>query len=818
MRTLTSSIAALLLAIAANAPAADLAVLPAPGGDDSGNGSGERPFATIARALARAGSGDTIHLARGAVYRESGLEFRAGLALKADGPADKAPPLITASVKIDGLKPWTKNAKVLTAKVAGPILDCYADGRWLTPARYPNSGWMRAATGSTPAAILDPERAKAPGAAAGRWKGAQAHWRRWSWWWETRPIVDDDGAGRLALGPDNRFQDDFTGVGSAFYVDGCLAELDAPGEWCWDAGALYVYPPADAEATALIEAVPAAAKECAVSGATLDGVGFARFGPLALRIGGRSVVANCLFQDIGDTAIRSDWNGAGSQVRGCAFRDVRNVGISWNEDPKDAGGTVIERCEFERIGMAFGQGGSGAWHASGIVLYNGKPVTVRLNRMMDVGYCGVILGFEGNVIERNVLVRCMGSLNDGAAIYANTNASVIRENIVLDTVGNLETSHPWYPLGHGIWLEFLKDFHDAKVVGNTVFGSGGNGLFLTNNFHCEVRENVFAGNRISALHLSGDKGRAQGHVIADNVLAALSPARRIRLVEPVASGWGGDFVRCIDFEDGFDYGTMTGTTLIAPPATPLVACRQQRWNDAAWAKDRTWADAGARIVRAQSLLLINDTVEPFEFAVPGGGWSDLAGRPATKVAVPPFRSVVVVRPDESTQPPYLTASGADYRAASLHGDAKAVDVAAKKPREAAVARPALSAKPRPEAWKRYVDQLRARTATLAGGRSPAKFRYSALNGVVTVTAVTGDSATLKLGDDAGGGEISARLFAAIKVDDARALALDAQRKDDPGQHALAAFFARCAGDNLGYQQHLERCADLAAEVEGSFEP
>src|SRR5207302_1121564 len=123
-----------------------------------------------ARALTRAASGDTIHLARGAVYRESGIEFREGVTVKADGAADRPAPIITASVKVDGLKPWAKNAKVLTAKVAGPILECYAAGRFLTLARYPNTGWLRAGKGSSPTAIADPQRGKAAGAAAGRWK------------------------------------------------------------------------------------------------------------------------------------------------------------------------------------------------------------------------------------------------------------------------------------------------------------------------------------------------------------------------------------------------------------------------------------------------------------------------------------------------------------------------------------------------------------------------------------------------------------------------------------------------------------------------
>jgi hypothetical protein len=81
----------------------------------------------------------------------------------------------------------------LTAQLDKRVLECYVDGRFLLMARYPKQGWLRAQKGSTPDLIIAPERAKEPGAAAGRWKGAQVRWRRWSWWWETRPITDDDG-------------------------------------------------------------------------------------------------------------------------------------------------------------------------------------------------------------------------------------------------------------------------------------------------------------------------------------------------------------------------------------------------------------------------------------------------------------------------------------------------------------------------------------------------------------------------------------------------------------------------------------------------
>ncbi|MBA3936876.1 MAG: right-handed parallel beta-helix repeat-containing protein, partial [Planctomycetes bacterium] len=623
-----------LLLLGAHAVAADHAVLP-----DAADGSG----GALVAAAARAGSADRLILARGGVYRvPDGLEFRAGVTVAADGPAALPPPLLTTSVVVPALTPWAKNAKVLTAKVDRPVLECYVGGRFLIQARYPNHGWLRAQKGSTPDLLVV---ADAGVTGTARWSGAQVRWRRWSWWWETRPITADDGKGQLTLGADGRFADGFTGIGSAFCIDNCLAELDAPGEWVWDraSSTLYVYPPEDAAPRAPVEVV-LDTKGFQCSGATLDGIAFGRIAGTALRVGRKSVVTGCTFSDIGADAISATFDAGGTRIAGCTFRDVRNVAVTWIENQAGPGGTVIEGNRFERIGMQFGYGGSGAWHAAGVIIMAGKGVVVRGNRFVDIGYAGVLLGAAGQVVERNVLVRCMGSLNDGAAIYANCSESVIRDNIVLDCIGNLDTSHPWYPLGHGIWPEFLSDFHDQVITGNTVFGCGGNGLFLTNNYHCRVADNVFVGNRAAGLHLSGKKN-VQDNTFTGNVLGAMDPPRLMHLIENIPADWkGSDSARCIEAEDGTQYGRMSGTTLVASPSLPLVTMGGRRADDAAsWQQFGAWADAGARVERATILLLINDTEREHAFPTPAGGWSLCAGGAAGKtIRVAPFRSAVLV--------------------------------------------------------------------------------------------------------------------------------------------------------------------------------
>ncbi|HEX3132687.1 MAG TPA: hypothetical protein VHX44_03780, partial [Planctomycetota bacterium] len=62
-------------------------------GQPGGNGSRERPFASLTDAIKRAGNGDTIYVLRGHTYREPmGLDFHSGVTVTAVGPADEPAP------------------------------------------------------------------------------------------------------------------------------------------------------------------------------------------------------------------------------------------------------------------------------------------------------------------------------------------------------------------------------------------------------------------------------------------------------------------------------------------------------------------------------------------------------------------------------------------------------------------------------------------------------------------------------------------------------------------------------------------------------
>lgn len=651
-----------LLLLAGALPAADWHV--APGGSDVAAGSVAAPLATLAGAIGRSASGDRILLARGGTFRQSAVVIPAGRTVDAYGTGEL--PLLTASIVVAPTGTWASNAAVSTAAVGAMVVACWIDGTFAPLARWPDSGWLFTDATTTSDAIIDAGLSARPGVAAGRWTGAQVRWRRWSWWFESRPISGQPSTTRLDLGAANKFADPNTGIGSGYFIDNDLDELDAAREWFWGGGTLYAYLPGGAST---IEVATTTAG-IACNGATLRNLRFARFAGTALSVNAPSLIEDCRFDEIEDTAIAGSWNAMGSTVRRCVFRDVRNTAIAWNENPAGAGGTVLERNAMVRIGMQPGYGGSGSWHAAAVVVTNAKALTLRLNQVVDVGYCGIILGSPGQRVERNVFVRCMSTLNDGAAIYANCDDSIVRENIVLDTIGDTSTSHPWWPLGQGIWMEFLNDFKNWDVSYNTVSGSNGNGIYMGDTYTSTIDGNVVIDSRTAGVRLDHE-GVAQGHGMAGNTFAVVAPTRRLARTERLEFPGSVEAPSCVYSQSGVDYGAMSGTTAVSPTGSAVFKTSTgDHATAAAWAgANASWADAGARVVRAHALLLFNDTEATASVPVPAGTWTHPDGTPAGgSVPIAPFRSVVLVSASAPpATPPYIAASGRDWRAADPTG-------------------------------------------------------------------------------------------------------------------------------------------------------
>ena len=657
----------------------------APGGIDGGAGTTSEPLATMVHAVSRASAGDSILLDRGGNYFASDLNTGSGISIAAYGNGPL--PIVTGSLRVGLAGTWGSNPAVSTGAVPQRVVACYVNGRFVRQARWPNidDGFLRNDNDNEYDRIVDAELATRPGVAPGRWTGAQVRWRKWSWWWETRPIASHGPVSTLELDPAGNVGINLADPGSGYFIDNDLDELDAPGEWHWQAGVLYLYPPSWADpGTMKVDVVTTTSTDLLVdhesepvgvrtSGTSFQDIHFSRYYGTALAINRPAIISDCTFSEIESTAIYFTWDSQPFTITRSVFRDIRNIAIKGWADLSDPPGSLIERNLFLRIGFEPGYGGNGPWHAAGVIVGQATAAVVRLNRFVDTGYAGIILGSDGQTVEKNTFVRSMGTLNDGAAVYTNCNASIIRDNIILDTIGDLEFSHEWWPLGHGIWPEFLSNFHDTVITGNTIYGSNGHGIFLPNNFSCTIADNTIVDNRRAGLGLYIDADPNQSHNITGNTLVSTEPTLRIDRPENLSHWWLPPYVEpipvALEYDAPADYGSMSHTTFVAPaslagvirkePAGTLFSTLGEWTADAAWA-----SAAGSLISRNNAILLFNDTEDPAVMPVPPGSWTRPDGSAVgPTITLQPWRSAVLVTAAAvAPSPPYYAASGIDWRA------------------------------------------------------------------------------------------------------------------------------------------------------------
>lgn len=642
---------------------------------DAYPGTQAQPFATLGKALSSSGWGDTVLLARGSTFREGNLNLGSARTFGAYGTATLPNPVLAGSAVITGWAPWAQNAAVLVAtpSVTG-IAQVYVDGKRRNLARTPNTGWLRTATGTADYTIVDPAQ---PKPASGNWVGAQVRWRKWSWIYDTRPITGDNGSGTLTLGGTANLAG-LSGIGSGYFIDNTLKALDAPGEWFYDSAAnkLYLYPPAGTNtATMQVEAMWRP-KGASVTGATIEDLTVRHYVEVGLEVNNKSTLRRCTVEQMNAAAINTTWDCGGTVITGCTIRDVLDNAMTWIENPSSAGGSSVDHCTFERVGSVPGLMGSGSWHGVGIIVHAANALKIQLNRFTDIGNAGVIPHTTGLIVTRNVFRRCMATINDGAAIYCDCSGTHLTENIILDTIGDLESSHPWTPLGHGIWPEFLEKFHDHEIANNTIYGSGGDGIWVPNNYNNTISGNVLVSNRLAALSLGGyEKDYAttadwqQNHTIANNLLAiGAQPWQPFPGQIQTLASWASQNDYLLGFatfsDRDIDYGTMSGTKLLTRDGTDFVYRDGNTQRTLAqWkTEESAWADPAPTTYQGNGYLFINDTEAAVNYQLPAGiTWQQLGGAAVgSTVAIQPFRSVLLLAASGSTAglSPYYLASAA----------------------------------------------------------------------------------------------------------------------------------------------------------------
>lgn len=464
------------------------------GNDANAGTSTAAPWKTIAKLNAQIGSlkpGDNVLFRRGDV-------FTGQIILTVNGGANNpitfgaygtgTDPVISGMVPITTWKLHQGNIWYASSSVKVPYL--YVNDKFMTLARYPNSGYLLVNT-----ATVNNLNSKSLTQANDYWKGSNVRIRTTKWTWEYKEVVSSTASGTLNFSGPNKYIPE---AGYGFFLDGKLAQLDMETEWAYDAasGRVFLWAPNGAnpnnllvEGSTIDYGIYSAAERSNITirdltfrGQKIDGVS------IYDRKSANNTVTNCKFYDQGETSV--SFGGTNITVTNSFFYGARGRAVKGHEVK---GGTFSHNI-MRQIGRHNGYGISGNQGMNGFHFTMSDNVYIGYNRIDSVGYTGITAYAANSLVERNIVNGSLLNLNDGGCIYTfseQTHHTTIRENIVYNPIGNNDgvPAAKVKSAAFGIYID--NKSYNINVLKNTVLNSGTAGIFVNSGAH-----DVIVGNNI----------------------------------------------------------------------------------------------------------------------------------------------------------------------------------------------------------------------------------------------------------------------------------------------------------------------------------
>jgi nitrous oxidase accessory protein NosD len=427
----------------------------------------------------------------------------------------------------------------------------FVDGQLMTIARYPNvnspleKNWLTVdatagKNGFTDQALVDYRKPD------DYWKGATLRIRNYSWTYMVTEITGFNAStGKITA---ERLSNQLSQWG--YFIDNKLTELDQPGEWYYDAAAqkVYFYPQngqnpnnLSIEGSTFNIGIQLRAGQ---NRAKIEQLNFRHYTDKGVHIGGveDALLQECHFEH-NDKGVYL-WNSPNVVVKNNTLTDQLQIGIvAQAETGFDVKQSVVENNQITYTSMyrGYGDRDDGVYQGLGISV-SGKAYTIRQNIIEDSSHGGIALKGEGShLIENNVIRRSLLLLNDGGAIVIGSDANVIRGNLLLDTIGNIDESngcateskddspcpiHPSYGMGIGA---NPNDSNGTVIENNTIANNAHQGVRLNSFVNSTVHNNVFYNNNSDQLVIEDKFGSqvSRNNSVENNIFYMLTRDKQL---------------------------------------------------------------------------------------------------------------------------------------------------------------------------------------------------------------------------------------------------------------------------------------------------
>lgn len=432
-------------------------------GNDNNNGTDQlTPWQTISKVnsmMPSINAGDQILFKKGDKFYGTVTVSKSGAAGNeiVIGSYGSGPlPVITGKKLITG---WTLySGNIYRAAIADTVTHLYSNNKLMTIARYPNEGFLKidAITGNT--GIYDAALNQSPG----YWNGTNCRVRTANWSYETK-TVSNFNSGSITFSSSTLYT---TAANFGYYLDNKLILLDSQNEWYQDKAEGYVYffaPGGINPNTLIVEGVVSKygininqnrhfikVQNLFINGSAITGVNVFTSNNIS--------VTGCTITQT--TSYGIVINGNNHTVNNNYFEDNLNsavFGIITNGE--------IKNNNINRTGLVPGYGYNARGYM-GLEIHTSRGVTVENNIIDSTGYSAISVG--NNIkVKNNYINYSLLKFNDGAGIdIADSDTLQILNNVVLNTIGNVESTPYTALYGSGIYINggVLKN---SIIEGNT---------------------------------------------------------------------------------------------------------------------------------------------------------------------------------------------------------------------------------------------------------------------------------------------------------------------------------------------------------------
>jgi hypothetical protein len=412
-------------------------------GSDIGPGtSKQNPWRTISRVNSKMNiyaAGDSILFRRGDVWRDTVLYITTQAATPTakivfGAYGTEADPIFMGSTELTGWTQVSGQQHIWWVPYTKQAMHLYRNGKLLTIARYPNSGWLKATANGTNTTFRD----AALGMPANYFNGARVRLHTQNFKWEYSTVTAQNSRGVITYSPATRYA---LQTNWGYYFDNKYALLDTANEWFCDtvADRIYVYSATNPSGT-LYEA--SSMPSGVVYGQGCNNIVVQNFDLRQYADAGIvfNSSTNCVVRN---TAVRQvnrygifNWSGSSDTLIGCTVEDINGTGIYIG-----ARNSAILNNTVRRIALVPGYGLS-EYGDHGIM--TGPASYVAYNKIDSISNIG--LGVDsGSIGEKNIINCACVVMNDcgglsvpyGTDDFGNKKGYniILRNNFVKNSVG-----------------------------------------------------------------------------------------------------------------------------------------------------------------------------------------------------------------------------------------------------------------------------------------------------------------------------------------------------------------------------------------------